>query len=171
MILKVGSDFIATSADWNRSLVANRGKPVQVTILRDKKQQTLTLQVDSKHQKGALEQENLLGPGDEEMMAELGTGLNAAIDQQLAGEISAQAAAAAQAARAQAEALRDEMARMRLGVSPEAAEQLRQQAEKLRESMKAFQADPQQMQEMQRQMEEFRQQMEEFRARIEGRFV
>jgi hypothetical protein len=25
------------------------GKPVQVTILRDKKQQTLTLQVDSKH--------------------------------------------------------------------------------------------------------------------------
>jgi serine protease Do len=171
VILKVGSDFIATSADWNRSLVANRGKPVQVTILRDKKQQTLTLQVDSKHQKGALEQENLLGPGDEEMMAELGTGLNAAIDQQLAGEISAQAAAAAQAARAQAEALRDEMARMRLGVSPEAAEQLRQQAEKLRESMKAFQADPQQMQEMQRQMEEFRQQMEEFRARIEGRFV
>ncbi len=171
VILKVGSDFIATSADWNRSLVANRGKPVQVTILRDKKQQTLTLQVDSKHQKGALEQENLLGPGDEEMMAELGTGLNAAIDQQLAEEISAQAAAAAQAARAQAEALRDEMARMRLGVSPEAAEQLRQQAEKLRESMKAFQADPQQMQEMQRQMEEFRQQMEEFRARIEGRFV
>jgi hypothetical protein len=25
------------------------GKPVQITILRDKKQQTLTLQVDSKH--------------------------------------------------------------------------------------------------------------------------
>jgi serine protease Do len=49
VILKVGADSIATSADWERSLRSNQGKPVQVTILRDKKQQTLTLQVDSKH--------------------------------------------------------------------------------------------------------------------------
>lgn len=69
VILKVGPDFIATSADWDRSLLANRGKPVQVTILRDKKQQTLTLQVDSKHQKGALEQNHLLGPVDRDLMA------------------------------------------------------------------------------------------------------
>lgn len=69
VILKVGPDFIATSADWDRSLLANRGKPVQVTILRNKKQQTLTLQVDSKHQKGALEQNHLLGPGDRDLMA------------------------------------------------------------------------------------------------------
>ncbi len=49
VILKVGADSMATSADWARALRANRDKPVQVTILRDKKQQTLTLQVDSKH--------------------------------------------------------------------------------------------------------------------------
>ncbi len=49
VILKVGADSIATAADWDRSLRSNQGKPVQVTILRDKKQQTLTLQVDSKH--------------------------------------------------------------------------------------------------------------------------
>ena len=49
VILKVGSDSIATAADWDRDLRSNVGKPVQVTILRDKKQQTLTLQVDSKH--------------------------------------------------------------------------------------------------------------------------
>ncbi len=49
VILKVGSDSIATSADWDRALRSNVGKPVQVTILRDKKQQTVTLQVDSKH--------------------------------------------------------------------------------------------------------------------------
>ena len=53
VILKVGSDSIITSADWDRALRSNEGKPVQVTILRDKKQQTLTLQVDSKH-RGAL---------------------------------------------------------------------------------------------------------------------
>jgi C-terminal processing protease CtpA/Prc len=57
VILKVGSDSIATSADWDRSLRSNQGKPVQVTILRDKKQQTITLQVDSKH-RGALDRKN-----------------------------------------------------------------------------------------------------------------
>lgn len=52
IILKVGNDSISTVADWERALHANQGKPVQVTILRDRKQQTLTLQVDSKHNKG-----------------------------------------------------------------------------------------------------------------------
>jgi S1-C subfamily serine protease len=58
VILKVGSDSISTSADWDRSLRSNVGKPVPVTILRDRKQQTLTLQVDSKH-RSALENEHL----------------------------------------------------------------------------------------------------------------
>ncbi len=49
VIIKVGTDSINTSADWDRDLRSNRGKPVQVTILRDRKQLTLTLQVDSKH--------------------------------------------------------------------------------------------------------------------------
>jgi len=49
VILKVGTDSINTSADWDRDLRSNKGKPVQVTILRDRKQQILTLQVDSKH--------------------------------------------------------------------------------------------------------------------------
>jgi serine protease Do len=57
VILKVGADTILTSADWDRALRSNQGKPVQVTILRDKKQQTVTLQVDSKH-RGALDRKN-----------------------------------------------------------------------------------------------------------------
>ena len=57
VILKVGSDSIATSADWDRSLRSNQGKPVQVTIFRDKKQQIITLRVDSKH-RGALDHKN-----------------------------------------------------------------------------------------------------------------
>jgi C-terminal processing protease CtpA/Prc len=48
VILKVGSANIKTLSDWERALRANQGKPVQVTVLREKKQQTLTLQVDSK---------------------------------------------------------------------------------------------------------------------------
>jgi serine protease Do len=60
VILKVGPESINTSADWDRALRSNQGKPVQVTILRAKKQQTLTLQVDSKHC-GAVETPAFLG--------------------------------------------------------------------------------------------------------------
>ena len=55
VILKVGSEPIKNLAGWDRALRANQGKQVQITILRDKKQQTLTLQVDSKHHQGSLE--------------------------------------------------------------------------------------------------------------------
>jgi membrane-associated protease RseP (regulator of RpoE activity) len=48
VILRVGPEPIATLADWERALRANEGKPVQVTVLRDRKQQTIVLQVDSK---------------------------------------------------------------------------------------------------------------------------
>ncbi|HEV2214178.1 MAG TPA: PDZ domain-containing protein [Terracidiphilus sp.] len=51
VILKVGPETIATTSDWDRALRSNKGKPVQVTILRNRKQQMLTLQVDSKHTK------------------------------------------------------------------------------------------------------------------------
>ena len=54
IILKVGTEQVTNLAGWDRALRANQGKPVQVTILRDKKQQTLTLQVDSKHHQGSL---------------------------------------------------------------------------------------------------------------------
>jgi membrane-associated protease RseP (regulator of RpoE activity) len=49
VILKVGGETIKTSADWDRSLRSNEGKGVQITVLRDRRQQSLTLQVDSKH--------------------------------------------------------------------------------------------------------------------------
>jgi serine protease Do len=63
VIVKVGSDGVATLADWDRALRSNQGKPVPVTVLRDRKQLTLTLQVDSKHPQGAIEPENLTPSG------------------------------------------------------------------------------------------------------------
>ncbi|HEY6489809.1 MAG: PDZ domain-containing protein [Terracidiphilus sp.] len=48
VILKVGTDGISTTSDWDRALRANRDKPVLVTILRDRRQQGVTLQVDTK---------------------------------------------------------------------------------------------------------------------------
>jgi C-terminal processing protease CtpA/Prc len=64
VILKVGSEQVTNLAGWDRALRSNQGKPVQVTILRDKKQQTLTLQVDSKHRQGSLGTEHTQSPGD-----------------------------------------------------------------------------------------------------------
>jgi C-terminal processing protease CtpA/Prc len=55
VILKVGADGIATTADWDRALRANQGKPVPVTILRDRRQQTVTMQVDSKRHHARVE--------------------------------------------------------------------------------------------------------------------
>jgi S1-C subfamily serine protease len=64
VILKVGSETVTNLSGWDRVLRANRGRPVQVTILRDRKQQTLTLQVDSKR-RSSLEIEKIFPSGDE----------------------------------------------------------------------------------------------------------
>ncbi len=48
VILKVGADGIATTADWDRALRANQDKSVGVIVLRDRRQQAINLQVDSK---------------------------------------------------------------------------------------------------------------------------
>jgi membrane-associated protease RseP (regulator of RpoE activity) len=151
VILKVGADPITNLAGWDRALRSNEGKPVQVTILRDKKQQTLTLQVDSKHKQGELEQEELFPMCEGPMMAEM--------DPNLAEQLGLSSEAAAKALRDQAQAMKDQILGMaQLEISPKQAEEIRKQAEKLRESLsgQGFKLDQKQMDEMKRQMEEFR---------------
>jgi hypothetical protein len=160
VILKVDAEPIATIADWERALHSNQGKPVQVTVLRDRKQQTFTLQVDSKHHQGELEQEEFFSSSDSPLVAELGQ------------EISADALAQAERLHQQAEAMRDQMlnqaGEMKFQITPEQAEQMRQMAEKLRESIKPeelqlkdFKLDPKAMDELRQQMAEMRKQMPE----------
>ena len=141
VILKVGSDSIMTSADWDRALRSNFGKPVQVTILRDKKQQTLSLQVDSKHH-GAVEYEEFFGPDSDAIVAEASPFFNQDFAQALA---------------AQADALRESMKDFKL--DPRQMELLRQQMEQFRKSFN------------QEQMEPFQRQMEQWREQDHGNFV
>jgi membrane-associated protease RseP (regulator of RpoE activity) len=150
VILKVGPEAVTTLADWDRALRANQGKPVQVTILRDKKQQTLTLQVDSKHKQGELELKDLIGEGNCQLVAEL--------DSDLGKQFAWNSEAVAQAMRDQAEKLKEQLKSGQLGLTQQQAEQLRMQAEKLRESLKAdeFKLDQRQLDEMKQQMEEWR---------------
>jgi S1-C subfamily serine protease len=74
VILKVGPEAITTLGDWERALHLHRGKQVQVTVLRDRKQQTIMLQVDSKHC-GKLEFEQGFPAGDGSLFVEIYRGL------------------------------------------------------------------------------------------------
>jgi membrane-associated protease RseP (regulator of RpoE activity)/polyhydroxyalkanoate synthesis regulator phasin len=177
VILKVGPDSIATSADWDRALRSNEGKPVQVTILRDKKQQMLTLQVDLKH-RGAVEYEELSPAGDGSLEAELSEDFDAQFGPDFAAQVAADAEAAAEAARRQAEALietfkGEDFKPQDLKIDPQQMEQLRQQMEELRKSIKPeeFRIDPKEMDELRQQMEQLRRQMEEWKEKGFGHFA
>jgi membrane-associated protease RseP (regulator of RpoE activity) len=172
VILKVGTEGIATTADWDRALRSNQGKPVQVTILRDRRQQTLTLQVDSKHHHAELEDSF---PGIDAMLI-AGLDIGEA-DPEIASQIEQQF----------------------VGISPKDAEQLRKEAEKLGDALRAqgfafdqkqldemkrqmdqfrenfnvqdFKLDPKQLEEMEQQMQQFQQQMQEMQLDGCGHFV
>ena len=139
VILKVGSDNIRTMADWERSLHANQGKSVQVTVLRDRKQQTLTLQVDSKHH-GMIE-------FDGNFFGDEGPLLVAEIDADLAGSLNADVL------RAQAEKLREG-----LKIDPKQIDELKRQMAEFGKNFKVeeFKLDEKQMKELKQQMEELR---------------
>jgi uncharacterized protein with PIN domain len=145
VILKVGTDAISTSADWERALHANTGKPVQVTILRDRKQQTLTLQVDSKHKTGLLELEDVFGSSECPLMA--------AIDPDLEGD----ALAGAEALEKQAEALKDKIKIEDFKIDPKQMEEMKKQMEEFGKNFKAedFKVDPKDMEELKKQMDDF----------------
>ena len=159
VILKVGTESISTVSDWERAMRANQGKSVAVTILRDKKQQTLTLEVDSKR-KGEIEFYELLPDGPCPLMAFADNDAARDLTDHLQIDESA-----VQSMRNQAEALEDQIEQwknqsgeFRFGVTPEQAEEFRKQAEQFRDAFKDknFGIDQKQMDELKKQMEQFR---------------
>jgi serine protease Do len=48
VVLRAASRIVSSTGDWVRALKASRNKPVPVVVLRDKKEQTLTLALDTK---------------------------------------------------------------------------------------------------------------------------
>jgi serine protease Do len=150
VIIKVGLDAITTMSDWDRALRQNQGKPVQVTILREGRQQTLTLQVDSKHKTSELEMQELFPSGDSAVVAELNPDM---------AQVFGGSGQAAKVLQDQAEALKDQVqGYLKPEIDPQLAEQMGKQAEALRDqlNMDDFKVDPKQMDELKRQMDEFR---------------
>jgi membrane-associated protease RseP (regulator of RpoE activity) len=184
VILKVGADAVTTMSDWDRALRANQGKPVQVTILRDRKQQTVTLQVDSKRKTGELQMEDLFPDGSCPQVAELAVpellapgpvpdtlllvtpdsqATAKALRDQIQGAVDGTISAAmAGQFRKQAEALRDQLKLDNFKIDQKQLDAMKQQMEEFRKNFKPddfnldkFKVDPKQMEEMKRQMEQF----------------
>jgi len=150
VIMKVGADPINTAADWERALRSNVGKQVQVTILREKKQQTLSLQVDSKRH-SELELPDVFGDADPVLMAQN----DFVIPEALA---------------AQADALRNQIQNHVMGLSDQQVEELRKKAEQLAKQAEQFKIDPRQMEQLQQQMKQFKvdpKQVQELRQQVE----
>jgi serine protease Do len=159
VILKVGPEAITNLAGWDRALRANEGKPVQVTILRDKKQQTLTLQVDSKHKQGELEMVEPFGADDCPLLV-------AEIGPEFVQKFAFKDDGAAEALRDQAEALKEQFNADDLKnfkMDPKQMEQLKQQLDEALKNFKVeefksddFKFDEKQMQQLKQQMDQFR---------------
>jgi len=150
VILKVGTEAISTSADWDRALRSNQGKPVQVTILRDRKQQTVNLQVDSKHKSEVDYQDvfpGLLPDGPCPLLAELDPAWGADSE------------AVAEQLRQQAEQFRQNFNANDFKIDQKQLDELKKQMEQFRQDFKAddFKLDQKQLDDMKMQMEQFRQ--------------
>lgn len=169
VILKVGTDNVATVSDWDRAMRANQGKSVAVTILRDKKQQTLTLLVDSK-KKSELEFHEFLpdGPYPLEAFADS----DALSELQQAMQFSPEQA---DEFRKQAEQFRDAFKDQQFGIDQQQLDQLKQQMQQFNKNFvnpeqldqqmrqwqqsfdpKKFGFDQKQMDQLQRQLEQMR---------------
>ncbi|HEY1896292.1 MAG TPA: PDZ domain-containing protein, partial [Terracidiphilus sp.] len=150
VILKVGNDPISTTADWDRALRANQGKPVQVTILRDRKLQIINLQVDSKH-KSAVDYQDvfpgLLPDGPCPLLAEFNPAWGAG------------AGAVAETFRQQMEQFRENFNPDDFRIDSKQMDELKKQIDQFRQDFKAedYKIDPKRMDELKKQLEEFRQ--------------
>ena len=182
VILKVGTESIATISDWDRSLRANQGKQVQVTILRDKKQQTINLQVDSKH-KSEMDFEEIFPSSECPLMA--------SVDPEFAEQWANSFAVDGSALQALGErnkallddfAFRDNFSGENFRFDPKELDQLKQQMEEFQHNFKMkdfdfknFGIDPRQMEEFNKEMKELNQtlpdqfnlQMDQFKLQMD----
>jgi serine protease Do len=154
VIVKVGPENIATVSDWDRAMRANQGKTVAVTVLRDKKQQTLTLLVDSK-KKGEVEFDELFPDENCPLMAFA----DADVARDLLGEMAQGMAADALAAdefRKQAEQFRDAFKDQNFGIDSKQMDELNKQMQEWQKQFdgKPFGFDQKEMDQLKRQMEE-----------------
>jgi membrane-associated protease RseP (regulator of RpoE activity) len=166
VILKVGTETITTSADWDRALRSNQGKSVQVTVLRDRRQQVITLQVDSKHRRSQTVWTDMFPQDECPQMAMVdpqpgpwfadeterdADKLRSEINRQTLDDLRRQAE------RMRGWSLPDPFPQLQM--NPEQLQEFQHQLDEFQQSFKAedFRFSPEQMEELNRAMEQFRQ--------------
>jgi serine protease Do len=75
VITKVNNGVMASRADWLKTLHNNRGKQVQLTVMRNKKEQTMSMQAGEPKKKGELDMPELCQCEDGLEFRELQDGL------------------------------------------------------------------------------------------------
>jgi serine protease Do len=165
VILKVAAENVSTVSDWDRAMRANQGKSVSLIVLRDKKQVTLTLQVDSK-KKGELEFHQFLPDGPCPQMAFVDPDVMSA----LMGNLQLNESDVL-SMRNQAEALRDQMhqwndnwGKDHFGITQEQADELGKQARQFADAFKnqPFGLDQNQLDQLKQQMQQFQKDFKPF---------
>jgi serine protease Do len=185
VILKVGTDSIQTTADWDRALHANAGKQVAVIILRDRKQLVLNLQVDSKHHSQViwtdmnvqgecpemawLDQTGQFGTDLAQAFGQLGRDSQPFFDQKQMDEFLRESEKLDDSFKGWAfpefkidpkdmESFGQTFSSDQFKFDPKQMDEFRKDMEQFRQSFDSgqFKIDPKQMEELQRQMEEFR---------------
>jgi len=162
VITKANATEIATPNDWIRTVRESRGKPVTLTVLRNKQEQTITItpaeSKDKKHSE--LEQFNFDFPDTQAMVAEMKPEIAAiaeaarlqALD--MKGEMQDNAELRAQVEKAEADA-------RKLADSPEFREKLKMQVDQVKQL-----DDPK----FKEQMDRFKQQMQEWKMNLPPHF-
>ena len=61
VVVRINSLPVVTSADWAKTVHENRGRPIAVVVLRDKKEQILTMTPDTKKRSSLVPPANTVG--------------------------------------------------------------------------------------------------------------
>ncbi len=75
VVVRVNQVVVASGSDWMRLMHESKGRPVQVTILREKKEQVISLTPDAKHRSSVALPRPLtpaMAPADQELAAASG---------------------------------------------------------------------------------------------------
>ena len=129
VITKVNGQVMATLNEWGKTIHANRGKQIQVTIVRNRKEQTVNMQAgDAKHKGEMVMPEGIdpdMKPQIDSALAQLDTQIDTQIDPGMIDKAARDAASSIDTKK-----LEQEM--------KEQQKQFQEQMEKLRENLKSF---------------------------------
>jgi serine protease Do len=92
VITRVNNERMASRSDWFKALHSNRGKQVQLTVMRDKKEQKLTMQAGEPRKKSELDWPCVLP--DPQLKAELNRDFAAVLPNEIQSAADAMAAQA-----------------------------------------------------------------------------